>query len=48
MQRDPPSFPWPLTFDPDRWTPGRAAGVPRTAMIPFGVGNRQCPGITSH
>ncbi|MGK5630377.1 bifunctional albaflavenone monooxygenase/terpene synthase [Streptomyces sp. URMC 123] len=43
-QRDPRSFDHPLTFDPDRWTPQRAAGVPKLAMMPFGTGNRQCPG----
>ncbi|GHI01801.1 cytochrome P450 [Streptomyces cellostaticus] len=44
MQRDPRSFDQPLMFDPDRWTSGRAAAVPKLAMMPFGTGNRQCPG----
>ncbi|MGV4987889.1 bifunctional albaflavenone monooxygenase/terpene synthase [Streptomyces sp. NRAIS4] len=44
MQRDPRSFDDPLVFDPDRWTPRRAAAVPKGAMMPFGTGNRQCPG----
>ncbi|WP_443052684.1 bifunctional albaflavenone monooxygenase/terpene synthase [Streptomyces sp. NBC_00299] len=44
MQRDPRSFARHLDFDPDRWTPDRAATVPKLAMMPFGTGNRQCPG----
>jgi epi-isozizaene 5-monooxygenase len=44
MQRDPRSFPHHLEFDPDRWSPDRAAAVPKLAMIPFGTGNRRCPG----
>ncbi|SEG99763.1 epi-isozizaene 5-monooxygenase [Nonomuraea solani] len=44
MQRDPRSFEHPLTFDPDRWSPERADGVPRFAMMPFGTGNRKCAG----
>ncbi len=43
-QRDRRSFDRPLTFDPDRWLPEHAAQVPRFAMLPFGVGNRKCPG----
>nr|CEL21847.1 cytochrome P450 [Kibdelosporangium sp. MJ126-NF4]CTQ92626.1 cytochrome P450 [Kibdelosporangium sp. MJ126-NF4] len=34
----------PARFDPDRWTPERAASVPRGAFIPFGAGVRQCMG----
>jgi epi-isozizaene 5-monooxygenase / beta-farnesene synthase len=44
LQRDRRSYPRPGTFDPDRWLPEHAAGVPRFAMIPFGAGNRKCPG----
>ncbi|MDN3297260.1 cytochrome P450 [Streptomyces ficellus] len=44
MQRDPRSFDNPLVFDPDRWHSARAAAVPKGAMMPFGTGNRQCPG----
>ncbi|MGW1891216.1 bifunctional albaflavenone monooxygenase/terpene synthase [Streptomyces sp. NPDC002004] len=44
MQRDPRAFDRHLEFDPDRWLPERAAGVPPFAMMPFSVGNRKCPG----
>jgi cytochrome P450 len=44
MHRDPELFPDPLSFDPERWTPERAAAMPRHAFIPFGSGNRQCIG----
>jgi epi-isozizaene 5-monooxygenase len=44
LQRDRRSFERPQAFDPDRWLPENAARVPRYAMIPFGAGNRKCPG----
>ncbi|MFE9248139.1 cytochrome P450 [Streptomyces sp. NPDC007088] len=44
LQRDPRSFGNATGFDPDRWLPERAARVPKYAMMPFGTGNRKCPG----
>jgi epi-isozizaene 5-monooxygenase len=44
LQRDPRSYERPTVFDPDRWLPERATRVPKFAMIPFGAGNRKCPG----
>ncbi|MGW6138205.1 bifunctional albaflavenone monooxygenase/terpene synthase [Streptomyces sp. NPDC055144] len=44
MQRDPRSFRDHLEFDPDRWLPERAAESRQSAMMPFSVGNRKCPG----
>ncbi|WP_255952256.1 bifunctional albaflavenone monooxygenase/terpene synthase [Streptomyces odontomachi] len=44
MQRDQRSFAHPLEFDPDRWLPERAGELSAAAMIPFGTGNRKCPG----
>ncbi|RDI54340.1 cytochrome P450 [Nocardia mexicana] len=37
-------FPDPETFDPDRWSPGRAEAIDRAAVLPFSVGPRHCPG----
>ncbi|MFJ9724296.1 cytochrome P450 [Streptomyces sp. NPDC101209] len=37
-------FTEPERFDPDRWTPDRAAAVPREAFLPFGGGARKCIG----
>lgn len=44
LQRDGRSFARPLEFDPDRWLPDRAAPAAKAAMMPFGIGNRKCPG----
>lgn len=37
-------FPDPETFDPERWTPERAANIPKFAYCPFGGGSRKCIG----
>ena len=44
VHRDPRWFPEPDRFDPDRWTPGHTAELPKGAYIPFGAGPRLCPG----
>lgn len=44
LHYDPASFPDPARFDPGRWSPERAAELPKGAFIPFGAGNRQCIG----
>ncbi|MEU7784705.1 cytochrome P450 [Amycolatopsis sp. NPDC049159] len=44
LHRDPRWFPDPDRFDPDRWTPGHTAELPKGAYIPFGAGARLCPG----
>ncbi|GAA4430775.1 cytochrome P450 [Actinokineospora soli] len=44
LHHDPASFPEPHRFDPDRWSPERAASVPKGAFVPFGAGARQCVG----
>jgi cytochrome P450 len=42
--RHPAFWEDPETFDPQRFTPERAAGRPRYAYFPFGGGQRQCIG----
>jgi pentalenene oxygenase len=44
LHRDERFFPDTLAFDPDRWLPERAGDLPRSAHVPFGAGQRQCPG----
>lgn len=44
LHHDPASFEEPHRFDPDRWSPDRAAEVPQGAFVPFGAGARQCVG----
>ncbi|MGW7556466.1 cytochrome P450 [Streptomyces rimosus] len=44
LHQDPVAFPDPQRFDPDRWLPERAGGVPGGAMLPFAAGNRKCIG----
>lgn len=43
-QRDARFFPRPLTFDPERFSPRRAAEVPQYGWIPFGAGPHACIG----
>ncbi len=44
MQRDKRFFTDPEKFDPDRWSPERAASIPKFAYFPFGAGPRGCVG----
>jgi cytochrome P450 len=44
LHHDPASFEDPYRFDPDRWSPDRAAEMPKGAFVPFGAGTRQCVG----
>ncbi|MFC4852795.1 cytochrome P450 [Actinophytocola glycyrrhizae] len=44
LHHDPASFEAPYRFDPGRWSPERAAKVPKGAFVPFGAGTRQCVG----
>jgi cytochrome P450 len=44
LHHDPESFEDPFRFDPDRWSPERAARIPKGAFVPFGAGTRQCVG----
>ena len=43
LHRDPRTFPEPLRFDPERWSPG-APQPPEGSYIPFLTGKRQCIG----
>jgi cytochrome P450 len=42
--QDPVVYPDPARFDPDRWSPERAARVPKQAYLPFAAGLHSCPG----
>ena len=44
MHRDARFFSDPAKFDPDRWSPERAAVIPKFAYFPFGAGPRGCVG----
>ncbi len=44
VHHDPKVYDNPEAFDPDRWLPERAKGVPRSAFMPFGAGVRNCIG----
>jgi cytochrome P450 len=44
LQRNPDFWEHPTRFDPERFTPARAAGRPRFTYFPFGGGPRRCIG----
>jgi cytochrome P450 len=44
LHRHPAFWEHPERFDPERFTPARAAGRPRFAYFPFGGGPRRCIG----
>ena len=44
IQRDARYFPDPLTFDPERFAPGRADQIPAYSYLLFGAGPRTCIG----
>ncbi|GGQ27337.1 cytochrome P450 [Actinomadura coerulea] len=44
VHTNPEYWPDPHRFDPGRFAPGAAAGRPRLAYIPFGIGPRGCEG----
>jgi cytochrome P450 len=44
IQRDPALWDRPLTFDPERFAPGRMKSIDRWQYLPFGGGPRSCIG----
>ncbi|MFJ3440873.1 cytochrome P450 [Streptomyces sp. NPDC086081] len=44
VHRNPSVYRRPEVFDPDRWLPERARGLPRGAFAAFGGGARKCAG----
>jgi cytochrome P450 len=44
LHRDPRFFDDPLTFNPNRWSPGQTSPRARRAYLPFGAGPRSCIG----
>lgn len=44
MHRNPRFWSDPETFEPDRFLPDRASGIPPFAYLPFGAGPHQCLG----
>jgi cytochrome P450 len=44
IHRHPDVWEHPERFDPGRFTAPRASGRHRLAWMPFGAGQRQCPG----
>lgn len=44
IHHDPAWYRDPEHFDPDRWSPERAHEIDKRAVLPFGVGERHCPG----
>lgn len=44
VQHDKRYFTDPESFDPDRWSPERAADIDKKANLSFGVGRRRCLG----
>jgi cytochrome P450 len=45
IHRDPLSFPNPNEFDPERFSPKRAASLHPSVFIPFASGLRNCVGM---
>ncbi|WP_169584219.1 cytochrome P450 [Antrihabitans stalactiti] len=44
IQHDERYFPNAASFDPDRWGPDRVSEIDKRHSLPFGVGERRCPG----